>query len=201
MLPSSGRRVPAWSTTPCTRSWFFRRKPASQQPCRPVTRLGWPIPEIEIRFEQAVEGRETAPPLPPFRRTEGRQLQVNGASSESVGHIAQQQKVGRSGEQKVPGAPALIHRRLDGQEQRGRPLHLIQGDRANAKQGFRVAGGLVQHTHVIQAQERASRIDGSDKGGLARLPGARDDRHRQHPETGIHVPGDPPLPHTVHAAK
>ena len=93
-----------------------RGKAAAQQPVRPVAGFLGPVRQLEVRFEQPIQRRQSLWTLQPFRRTERRQLQIDGASRQRFRDLTHQEQVGRTGEQKVAGLALAVDLALEGQE-------------------------------------------------------------------------------------
>ena len=113
-----------------------------------------------------------------------------------------EQQVRRPGEHETSRPPAPIDRPLDGEQQFGRPLHLVQGHRpVSAHERIRVAAGRVDHVQVVQrAVAPAGRRERLNQGALAGLAGARD--HRRHDpqavaKTGGNEAGECEIIHAV----
>jgi hypothetical protein len=98
--------------------------------------------------------------------------QVEGPPSERFAHSAEERQVGGAGEEEPPRLAAAIDRALDGQQEAGAALDLVDGDRlVSGDQGLRIALGRLEGREVVERQVAAAgegRVGGEQR-RLARL--------------------------------
>ena len=148
------------------------RKGRSTVPCfQPNTRL-------ESAFHHGAEKAARVSRL--LRLRQRLQLRDLHAPRQRLGDCRQQQEMGRTGEEKAPGAPVSVHGTLDGGEQLRNPLHFVQSDfvrHAGDESGRIRHGGLVVVV-LIQAEVGSIRRQLPGERRLAALPRAEQADHR-----------------------
>ena len=92
--------------------------------------------------------------------------------------LRQEQDVGGAGQQEAAGRALPVHRRLEGGEEAGGVLHLVEDDGAgqSRQKALGVAAGRGEDADVVQGEVGggALRGQGLDEGGLAGLACAVD---------------------------
>lgn len=150
--------------------------------------------------EEDPGGDETASdPTGGFSLAEAVEPHGDGASGQALGSARHPEHVARPGEQEAAGAAVTIDRGLDGEEQSGSPLHLV--DREQPRPGLRdefsgITDRRGAHIIVIQGDDRR-RLRARELAGERALPDLtrtfdHDSRERLHRFGG--ESGDVPLP-------
>ena len=102
---------------------------------------------------------------------------------QAVGDPGQEHDVGGPGQEEPPGTAVPVHRGLDGQEQAGRPLDLVQERPLGelVQEPDRIGAGRAQGIEVIERPVAAAgnrRLERQGQGALAGLPGPGEEGHR-----------------------
>ncbi len=164
---------------------------------------GFGVLERHVRIAQELddEGRGLgfAPDLASGQWMEG---EVAGATGEGLRDGGHEREVGRAGEDEASLRPVLIHSPLDGDEQFGATLDLIEDDRLG-EEGFRVGSGAGEGSEVIEGPVSVITGDAGfvlDERGLAGLAESGEDDNGEGFE-GPEEPGcDFPVPVLCHNA-
>ena len=136
-------------------------------------------------------GREQPPPgtrlrsAPLLALRHRQQGQVGGPTGQGLGHLAHEQQIRGAREQKGALAALPVHGPLDGEEQVGRALDLVQRQAVPlVQQDVGSVPGPRLEIQIVQGQiaARARRGEVLDQGALPRLPGPREDHDRELPE-------------------
>ena len=146
---------------------------------------GFCVREVHVRMVQELddEGRGLgfAPDLASGQGMEG---EVAGATGEGLRDGGHECEVGRAGEDEASHGPVLVHRPLDGDEQFGATLDLIEDD-GLGKEGLRVGTGAGKDSEVIQGPVSVVTGDGGfvlEERGLAGLAKSGEDDNGEGPE-------------------
>jgi hypothetical protein len=101
--------------------------------------------------------------------------QVDRAAGQALAHVPHEEQIGRPGQKEPVAARMLVYGALDGRQQLGRLLHLIQHQLVRAgPQAGRVLAHLAQRVEVVHGviAPAGERLGPPQGGALADLPGA-----------------------------
>ncbi len=118
------------------------------------------------------------------------QRAVRGATGERVSDRVHQEQVRRAREQEASAASrsVLVDQRLDGEEEVGLPLDLVERQRrVPLKQVVGRLGGLLTHPEVVQREVRTvrERLAFLGQRALARLASSGEHDHGERLEVGV----------------
>ena len=174
------------------------RKAAAAGQVAPIVRLaglrGHQIAPLRLRRCQQLfpdAAAAESPQLAPRHRPQG---EVARAAGERLRHPAHEEQVRRAAEQELPRPAAAVDGPLDGQQQIGSALHLVQGDWFGAAhQRLRVAPRRVQHVQVVQRPEPPpARREVLRQRALADLPRPGHHHRGHHVQAVAQAAGDVP---------
>lgn len=164
--PAASRHRAAERRGIATRSHQFRK----------ILPEAFTAPKRERASENRVE--RAAPATLDLRAAEGMQTEDFHAAGEGVGELRYPQDVSGPGQQERSGPPAAIDRGLQGQEDLGHALDLVEGRvrGETVEESGRVGPGRFQRDALVEADvgPTARVSDLPCEGGLAALSGAVD---------------------------